>query len=70
MKTPKASQALRRAPDPMPRYARFAHPTLLRYVSKIGLTRAGAPPLDQILDPLLQSDRKNTISLFLQFKWP
>ena len=45
MKTPKASGALRRAPDPTPRYARFARPTPLRYVSKIGQTRAGAPPL-------------------------
>ena len=52
MKTPKASGALRRAPDPTPRYAHFAHPTLLCYVGKIGWTRAG-PPLDQILDPLL-----------------
>ena len=52
MKTPKASGALRWAPDPMPRYARFARPTLLRYVGKIGRTRTGAP-LDQILDPLL-----------------
>ena len=52
MKTPKASGALRQAPDPMPRYARFAHLTPLCYVGKIGRTRAG-PPLDQILDPLL-----------------
>ena len=52
MKTPKVSGALRRAPDPTPRYARFARPTLLRYVGKIGRTQAGAP-LDQILDPLL-----------------
>ena len=42
--TPKASGALRRAPDPMPIYARFARPTPLRYVGKIGRTRAGAPP--------------------------
>ena len=55
MKTPKASGALRRAPDPMPRYARFAHPTPLHYLGKIGRTRAGPPPLDQILDPLLPS---------------
>ena len=52
MKTPKASGALRRAPDPKPRYAHFAHPTPLCYVGKIGRSRAGAP-LDQILDPLL-----------------
>ena len=49
MKTPKASGA----PDPMPRYARFAHPTPLRYMS----ARSGGPelgaPLDQMLDPLL-----------------
>ena len=52
MKTPKASGALRRAPDPMPRYAHFARPTPLCYVGKIRRTRAGSP-LDQILDPLL-----------------
>ena len=55
MKTPKASGALRRAPDPMPRYAHFTRLTPLRYVGKIGQTRAGAP-LDQILDPLLRRD--------------
>ena len=55
MKTPKASGALRWAPDPMPRYARFARPTPLHYVGNIGRTRAGAP-LDQILDPLLEID--------------
>ena len=54
MKTPKASGALRRAPDPMPIYARFAHLTRLCYVGKIGRTRAGAP-LDQILHPLLHT---------------
>ena len=37
MKTPKASGALRQAPDPTPRYARFTHPTPLRYVGKICL---------------------------------
>ena len=44
MKTSKASGALRWAPDPTPRYARFARPTPLRYVGKIWRTRAGAPP--------------------------
>ena len=44
METPKASGVLRRAPDPTPRYARFAHATPLRYVGKTGRTRAGAPP--------------------------
>ena len=44
MKTPKASGALRWAPDPTPTYARFACLTLLRYVGKIGQTQAGAPP--------------------------
>ena len=52
MKTPKASRPLRWVPDSTPRYARFAHLTPLRYVGKIGRTRAGAP-LDQILDALL-----------------
>ena len=41
--TPKASGALRRAPDPTPRYARFTCLTPLRYVGKIGRTRAGPP---------------------------
>ena len=43
MKTPKASGALRWAPDPMPRYACFTHLTPLCYVGKIGQTRAGPP---------------------------
>ena len=67
MKTPKASGALRRAPDPMPKYARFTHPTSLRYVGKIGRTRAGAP-LDQILDPLLGLIRKGTRFRNLRFE--
>ena len=46
MKTPKASGALRWAPDPMPRYARFARPTPLHYIGKIGRPELG-PPLDQ-----------------------
>ena len=45
MKTPKASGALRRAPDPMQRYAHFACPTPLHYIGKIRWTRTGAPPL-------------------------
>ena len=53
MKTPKASGALRQAPDPMPTYTRFARMTLLRYMSaKSGGPELG-PPLGQILDPLL-----------------
>ena len=52
MKTPKAFGALRQAPDPMPTYAHFAHPTPLHYIGKIRQTTAG-PPLDQILDLLL-----------------
>ena len=43
MKTPKASGALRWAPDPTPRYAHFVCPTPLHYIGKIGQTRAGAP---------------------------
>ena len=54
MKTPKASGVLRRAPDPMPTYAHFACMTVLHYVGKIRLTRVGLPPLDQILDLLLE----------------
>ena len=53
MKTPKASGALRWAPDPIPAYAHFARTTPLCYVGKIWLTRVGVRPLDQILDPLL-----------------
>ena len=43
MKTPKASGVLRQAPGPMPTYAGFACMTLLRYIGKIGRTRAGVP---------------------------
>ena len=54
MKTPKASGALRQAPDPMPRYACFARPTPLHSATS---ARSGGPELgptlDQILDPLL-----------------
>ena len=49
---PKSFWGSKAGPDPSPRYARFAHPTPLRYVGKIGRTRTGAP-LDQILDLLL-----------------
>ena len=45
MKTPKASGALRWAPDPTPTYAHFAHPTLLRYVGKIRADQSWGPPL-------------------------
>ena len=45
MKTPKASGALRWAPDPTPTYAHFTRPTPLLYIGKIGRTRAGPPPL-------------------------
>ena len=43
MKTPKASVALRQAPDPMPIKACFSHTTP---------TTVGVPPLNPILDPL------------------
>ena len=45
MKTPKASGALRWAPDPMPRYARIAHPTPLRYCRQDRADPSWAPPL-------------------------
>ena len=54
MKTPKASGALRWAPDPMPRYACFTHPTPLHYIGKIGRAPPGVPPFHQILGPLLK----------------
>ena len=53
MKYPRASGALRQAPDPTLKRARFTHVTLLHTVSNLGLSRSGAPP-DQILDlPLI-----------------
>ena len=60
---PKSFWALRQAPDPTPRYARFTRQTPLCYVGKIGRTRA-APPLDQILDPLLMSTGPLALFLF------
>ena len=50
MKYPRASGALRWAPDPMLKRAYFAHMTLLCTVSNVGLSRSGACPPDQILD--------------------
>ena len=52
MKYPRASRALRRAPDPTLKRARFAHTTLLHTIGNLGLSRSWAPP-DQILDPPL-----------------
>ena len=52
MKYPRASGALRRAPDPTLKRARLAHTMLLRTIGNLGLSRSGAPP-DQILDPPL-----------------
>ena len=53
MKYPRASGALRQAPDPMLKRARFACTTLLCTVGNLGLSRSGPPPHDQILDPPL-----------------
>ena len=50
MKYPRASGALRRAPDHMLKRAHFTRTTLLCTVSNLGLSRSRAPP-DQILDP-------------------
>ena len=52
MKYPRASGALRQAPDPMLKKARFARMTLLCTVGNLSLSQSGAP-LDQILDPPL-----------------
>ena len=54
MKYPRASGALRQAPDPTLKRARFARSTLLHTVGNLGLSRSGAPPPDQILDLPLQ----------------
>ena len=71
MKTPKASGALRRVPDPMPSYACFARLTPLRYIGKIGRTRVRlwGSPLDQILDPLLGPPQKWTWKRTPLWKW-
>ena len=52
MKYPRASGALRRAPDPTLKRVRFARTMLLCTVGNLGLSWSGAPP-DQILDPPL-----------------
>ena len=52
MKYPRASRALRWAPDPTLKRAHFAHTTLLHTIGNLGLSRSEAPP-DQILDPPL-----------------
>ena len=44
MKTPKASGALRLAPDPMPTYAHFTFMTPFCYTGKFGLTRVAPRP--------------------------
>ena len=44
MKYPRASRALRRAPDPMLKRARFARTVLLPTVGNLGLSWSGAPP--------------------------
>ena len=45
MKYPRASGALRWAPDPMLKRAHFTHTTLLHTVSNLHLSRSGPPPL-------------------------
>ena len=45
MKYPRASGALRWAPDPTLKRACFARMTLLRTVGNLGLSRSGARPL-------------------------
>ena len=54
MKYPRASRALRRAPDPTLKRAHFTCMTLLRTIGNLSLSRSGLPPPpDQILDPPL-----------------
>ena len=44
MKYPRATGALRQAPDPMLKRARFAHTMLLHTVGNLGLSRSGGSP--------------------------
>ena len=59
MKYPRASRALRQAPDPTLKGASFARMTLLHTIGNLHLSRSGAPPLDQILDPPLYLSEPN-----------
>ena len=43
MKYPRASGALRQAPDPMLKRTRFARKMLLRTIGNLGLSRSGPP---------------------------
>ena len=61
MKYPRASGALRWAPDPTLKRARFTRTMLLCTVGNLGLSRSGAPP-DQILDPPLPTALHKLIS--------
>ena len=51
MKYPRASGALRRAPDPTLKRARFARRMLLRTVGNLGLSRSGPPRIKSWIRP-------------------
>ena len=51
LKYPRASGALRRAPDPMPKRARFAHTMLLCTISNLGLSQSGPPLIKSWIPP-------------------
>ena len=51
MKYPRASRALRQAPDPMLKRACFARTMLLRTIGNLGLSRSGLPPIKPWIRP-------------------
>ena len=66
MKYPRASRALRWAPDPTLKRAHFTHMMLLCTVGNLGLSRSGPPPPDQILDPPLRLSSFVIISSYIR----
>ena len=53
MKYPRASGALRLAPDPMLKRAHFARTTLLHTIGNLGLSRSGPPLIKSWIRPCL-----------------
>ena len=51
MKYPRASRALRQAPDPTLKPARFTGTMLLHTIGNLGLSRSGPPPIKSWIRP-------------------
>ena len=70
MKYPRASRALRQAPDPMLKRAHFTHTTLLRTIGNLGLSRSGPlPPIKSWIRPWThrQTTNDNYYGIWKQF---